>query len=311
MGWPRYNDGRHGENVTAPIDNALARQFEPHRGHARAVAYRMLGSLSEADDAVQEAWIRLSRTSDPIDNLRGWLTTVVGRICLDMLRARGSRREDSIDTHVPDPIVAALASPGDDPAAATERTDEVGLAWLIVLDTLEPAERLAFVLHDVFDLRFDEIAPLVERSVEATRQLASRARRRVQARTAPLERRRAEQRRVVDGFLAAVQRGDLATLVTLLDPDIVLRADGGAAAGFSRVVRGADAVVAQAASFARLDLTSHVVLVNGEVGVVSRLPDGRVLSVVGYAVANGRVVEMNILADPERLAALALPPPTA
>lgn len=296
--------------MTTPTSSALARQFEPHRGHARGVAYRMLGSLSEADDAVQEAWIRLNRTTDPIDNLRGWLTTVVGRICLDMLRTRSSRREDSIDTHVPDPIVAALTSP-DDPGAETERTDAVGLAWLIVLDTLEPAERLAFVLHDVFDLRFDEIAPLVERSVEATRQLASRARRRVQARTAPLERRRAEQRRVVEGFLAAVQRGDLAALVTLLDPNIVLRADGGAAAGFSRVVRGTEAVVAQAASFARLDLNSQVVLVNGEVGVVSRLPDGRVLSVIGYAVAKGRVVEMNILADPRRLSALELPLPTA
>ena len=267
----------------------------------------MLGSLSAADDAVQEAWLRLSRTPEPIENLRGWLTTVVGRICLDVLRARASRREDSIETHVPDPVVAAFASTEHDPEARAAHADEVGLAWLIVLDTLEPAERLAFVLHDVFDLRFEEIAPLVERSVDATRQLASRARRRVQARTAPLERRRSEQRRVVDAFLAAVQHGDLATLVTLLDPEIVLRADGGSAKGFSRVVRGADAVAAQAASFRRLDLTSHLVLVNGDVGVVSRLADGRVLSVIGYGVSGGRVTEMNILADPERLARLDLP----
>lgn len=293
--------------MTGPTETSLAQQFETHRGHARAVAYRMLGSLSEADDAVQEAWLRLSRTPDRIDNLRGWLTTVVGRICLDVLRTRASRREDSIETHVPDPIVAAFVSTDDDPETGAARADQVGLAWLIVLDTLDPAERLAFVLHDVCDLRFEEIAPLVDRSVEATRQLASRARRRVQAGTAPLERRRSEQRRVVEGFLAAVQQGDLATLVTLLDPEIVLRADGGSARGFSRVVRGADAVAAQAASFRRLDLTSHLVLVNGDVGVLSRLADGRVLSVIGYDVADGRVTAMNILADAERLARLDLP----
>lgn len=290
----------------------LAAQFEAHRGYVRGVAYRMLGTLLDAEDAVQETWLRLSRAeAEHIENLRGWLTTVAARICLDMLRARTSRREEPLDTGVPDPLVRALQVPAGNVEADVVRADDVGLALLIVLETLEPAERLAFVLHDVCDLRFEEIAPLVDRSVEATRQLASRARRRVQARTAPLERDRREQRRVVDAFLAAVQRGDLDALVTLLDPDIVLRADGGPARGFSRIVRGADAVVAQAASFARLDLTSQVVLVNGDIGVVSRLPDGRVLSVIGYAVAGGRVIEMNILADPERLARLELPPATA
>lgn len=290
----------------------LAAQFEAHRGYVRGVAYRMLGTLLDAEDAVQETWLRLSRAeAEHIENLRGWLTTVAARICLDMLRARTSRREEPLDTGVPDPLVRALQAPAGNVEADVVRADDVGLALLIVLETLEPAERLAFVLHDVCDLRFEEIAPLVDRSVEATRQLASRARRRVQARTAPLERDRREQRRVVDAFLAAVQRGDLDALVTLLDPDIVLRADGGPARGFSRIVRGADAVVAQAASFARLDLTSQVVLVNGDIGVVSRLPDGRVLSVIGYAVAGGRVIEMNILADPERLARLELPPATA
>ncbi|MGE0815065.1 MAG: sigma-70 family RNA polymerase sigma factor [Vicinamibacterales bacterium] len=285
----------------------LADQFEAHRSHLRLVAYRMLGSTGDADDAVQEAWLRLSRSdAASIDNLRGWLTTVVARVCLDLLRARASRREDSLDTHVPDPIVHPLGRWDGGVETEAVRADALGLAVLVVLGTLEPAERLAFVLHDVCGQSFEEIAPAVERSVAATRQLASRARRRVRNGTRPPDADLREQRRVVEAFLAAVQAGDLQGLAAVLDPAIVLRADGGPAAGLSRLVRGADAVVAQAVAFSRLDLTSQVVLVNGHLGVVSRLPGGRLLSVIGYTVSGGRVVEMDILADPERLARLDL-----
>lgn len=283
----------------------LAQQFESHRPHLRAVAYRMLGSVSEAEDAVQEAWLRLSRVDAAvIDNLRGWLVTVVARVCLDMLRARAARREDSLDTRVPDPILRELGSPDGGAEAALMRTEALGLALLVLLEALEPAERIAFVLHDVGGLGFEEIAPVVERSAAATRQLASRARRRVQR---PLPRPVAtlsEQRHVVEAFLAAVQAGDIPGLVAVLDPEIVLRADGGAARGMSRLVRGADAVVAQATAFSKLGLVSRLVLVNGEIGVVSHLPNGRPLSVIAFAVAGGRVVEMNILADADRLARL-------
>jgi RNA polymerase sigma-70 factor (ECF subfamily) len=286
----------------------LAERFEEHRAHLRAVAYRMLGSLGETEDAVQEAWIRLSRTDvHQVDNLRAWLTTVVARVCLDMLRTRASRREDSLDTHVPDPIVRAIGRGDAGVEADAMLADSVGLALLVVLEKLDPSERLAFVLHDVFGMTFEEIAPVVDRSVVATRQLASRARRRVQGQAPTSEADLRKQRRVVDAFLAAVQKGDFEALVTVLDPEIVLRADGGAARGMSRLVRGAQAVVAQAAAFSKLGLTSRVALVNGNIGVVSRLPDGRLLSVIGFTIADGKVLEMDIRADPDRLSRLDLP----
>jgi RNA polymerase sigma-70 factor (ECF subfamily) len=270
----------------------------------------MLGSVSEAEDAVQEAWIRLSRTDvSGVDNLRGWLTTVVARVCLDMLRTRASRREDPLDehaVHVPDPIIRAIGRGNEGPETDAMLADSVGLALLVVLEKLEPAERLAFVLHDVFGMTFEEIAPIVDRSVVATRQLASRARRTVQGQAPTSDADLRKQRRVVDAFLAAVQDGDFEALVTVLDPEIVLRADGGAVKGMSRLVRGAQAVVAQAAAFSKLGLSSQVVLVNGNIGVVSRLPDGRVLSVIGFTIAGGKVVEMDILADPDRLSRLDL-----
>jgi RNA polymerase sigma-70 factor, ECF subfamily len=290
-----------------PTPERLAEQFEAHRPHVRAVAYRMLGSVSEAEDAVQEAWFRFSRTdTSGVDNLRGWLTTVVARVCLDMLRTRASRREEPLDVHVPDPILTRLVSRDHGPEADAILADSVGLALLVVLEKLEPAERLAFVLHDVFAMSFDDIAPIVERSVVATRQLASRARRRVQGQAPTSIVDLHQQRRVVDAFLAAVQNGDFEALVGVLDPDIVLRADGGAMKGMSRLVRGAQAVVAQAASFSKIALSNQLVLVNGNVGVVTRLPDGRVFSVIAFTVAGGRVVEMDILADPDRLSRLDL-----
>jgi RNA polymerase sigma factor (sigma-70 family) len=285
----------------------LAEQFEEHRPHVRAVAYRMLGSISEAEDAVQEAWIRLSRADvSGVDNLRAWLTTVVARVCLDMLRTRASRREDPLDVHVPDPIIGAIDHRSEGPETNAILADSVGLALLVVLEKLEPAERLAFVLHDVFGMTFDEIAPIVDRSAVATRQLASRARRRVQGQAPTSDVDLRKQRRVVEAFLAAVQKGDFEGLVAVLDPEIVLRADGGAAKGMSRLVRGAQAVAAQAESSSKLQLSSQVVLVNGNIGVVSRLPDGRVLSVIGFTIAGDKVVEMDILADPDRLSRLDL-----
>src|SRR5690242_7388441 len=277
----------------------LAEEFERHRAHLRAVAYRMLGSASEADDAVQESWIRLGRTGgSDVENLRGWLTTVVARVCLDMLRTRTSRREDPLDGHVPDPVITR-ADHG--PETDAMLADSVGLALLVVLEKLEPAERLAFVLHDVFGMTFEEIAPIVDRSVVAARQLASRARRRVQGQAPTSDADLRKQRRVVDAFLAAVEKGDFEALVAVLDPSIVLRADGGAAKGMSRLVRGAQAVAGQAAAFSKLQLSSQVVLVNGNIGVVSRLPDGRVLSVIGFTIADGKFLEMDILADPYRI----------
>ena len=291
-----------------PTPERLAEQFEAYRPHVRAVAYRMLGSVSEAEDAVQEAWMRLSRTdAGGIDNLRGWLTTVVARVCLDMLRTRTSRREDPLDVHVPDPIIRAIGGAADEgPEADSMLAESVGLALLVVLEKLEPAERLAFVLHDVFAMSFEEIAPIVDRSVVATRQLASRARRRVRGQAPTSDADLRNQRRVGDAFLAAVQNGDFGALVAVLDPDIVLRADGGAVKGMSRVVRGAQAVVAQAAAFSKIALSNQLVLVNGDIGVVTRLPDGRLFSVIGFTIAGGKVVEMDILADPDRLGRLDL-----
>ncbi len=292
-----------------PTTEQLAEQFEAHRSHVRAVAYRMLGSVSEAEDAVQEAWIRLSRADvSGVDNLRGWLTTVVARLCLDMLRTRASRREDPLDDmHVPDPIIRAIGRGEDEgPEKEAMLADSVGLALLVVLEKLEPAERLAFVLHDVFGMTFEEIAPVVDRSVVATRQLASRARRRVQGQAPTSDADLRQQRRVVDAFLAAAQNSDFEALVAVLDPEIVLRADGGAVKGMTRFVRGAQAVAAQAATFSKLGLSNQVVLVNGNIGLVSRLPDGRVLSVIGFTITGGKVVEMDILADPDRLSRLDL-----
>jgi RNA polymerase sigma factor (sigma-70 family) len=287
-----------------PTPEWLAEQFEQHRAHLRAVAYRMLGSASESEDAVQESWIRLGRTDvSAVENLRAWLTTVVARVCLDLLRTRTSRREDALDVHVPDPVITRADG---DPESNAMLADSVGLALLVVLETLEPPERLAFVLHDVFGMAFDEIAPVVDRSPAAARQLASRARRRVQRKAPSADADLHQQRRVVDAFLAAAREGDFEGLVAVLDPDIVLRADGGALAGASRLVRGAQAVAAQAGSFSKLGLSNQVVLVNGNVGVVSRRPDGRLFSVLGFTIAGGQIVEIDILADPERLSRLDL-----
>ena len=287
-----------------PTPEWLAGQFEEHRPHLRAVAYRMLGSASEAEDAVQEGWIRLGRTDvSGVENLRAWLTTVVARVCLDMLRTRTSRREDPLDTHVPDPVIArADRNPESDAIVA----DSVGLALLVVLETLEPAERLAFVLHDVFGMAFDEIARIVDRSPVAARQLASRARRRVQSKAPSADPDLGQQQRVLDAFMAAAHDGDFERLVAVLHPDIVLRADGGALAGASRLVRGARDVAAQAASFSKIGLSNQFVLVNGSLGVISRRPDGRLFSVLGFTIAGGKIVEIDILADPERLGRLNL-----
>jgi len=264
----------------------------------------MLGSASEAEDAVQESWIRLTRSDvSGVENLRAWLTTVVARVCLDMLRTRTSRREDALDTHVPDPVISRVDR---NPESEAMRADSVGLALLVVLETLEPPERLVFVLHDVFGMSFEEIAPIVDRSVVAARQLASRARRRVQGATPKPNRDLREQRRVIDAFMAAARDGDFERLVAVLDPDIVLRADAGALAGMSRVVRGATAVASQAATFSKSGLSNQLVLVNGDLGFVSRRPDGRVFSVISFTIAGGKVIEMNILADPERLSRLDL-----
>jgi RNA polymerase sigma-70 factor (ECF subfamily) len=288
----------------------LADRFEEHRGRLRAVAYRMLGSLSEADDAVQETWLKLGRT-DPgeIRNLGAWLTTVAGRVCLDMLRSRTARREDPLepsDTFVPDPVVSPLDRI--DPEQEVLLADSVGLALLVVLETLEPAERLAFVLHDMFAVPFDDIAPIVGRSSAATRQLASRARRRVKGTAPEPERDVTRQREVLDAFLAASRGGDFEALVAVLDPDVVLRADAGpkaAGAAVSRLVRGAETVARQALAFARFGAASRLVRINGEAGVVA-LVDGRPHSVMGVTVVDGRIVAMHILADPDRLARLDL-----
>ncbi|MFF7886374.1 RNA polymerase sigma factor SigJ [Streptomyces sp. NPDC020794] len=284
----------------------LADRFQEHRGRLRAVAYRMLGSLSEADDAVQEVWLKLGRTDvGEIRNLAGWLTTVVGRVCLDMLRTRAARREEPLDTYVPDPLVSPLERI--DPEQEVLLADSVGLALLVVLETLEPAERLAFVLHDMFAVPFDDIAPVVGRSSAATRQLASRARRRVRGAAAPEpELDLARQKLVLDAFLAASRAGDFEALVSVLHPDVVLRVDsgvlvGGAAA--SKVVHGATGVAQQALMFRQFADFSRLALVNGAIGVVTA-PEGRPLSVMGVTVTDGRIVEMYILADPERLSGL-------
>jgi RNA polymerase sigma-70 factor (ECF subfamily) len=290
-------------------DDWLAQRFEENRTRLRAVAYRMLGSISEADDAVQEVWLRLSRSdTSGIENLGGWLTTVVGRVCLNMLRSRRSRREEPLGeppgTRVPDPIVSR--ADGLDPEHEALLADSVGLALLVVLETLAPAERLAFVLHDMFAVPFEEIAPIVGRSPTAARQLASRARRRVRGAATSADAGLACQREAVDAFLAASREGDFEALLAVLDPDVVLRIDGGAVrAGLSREVRGVRAVAEQTLTFSRLSPFVRPALVNGAAGVVVA-PRGRPFSVMGFTVRRGKIVEIDVLADPERLRQLGL-----
>jgi RNA polymerase sigma factor (sigma-70 family) len=283
----------------------LAERFEEHRRHLRAVAYRMLGSLSEADDAVQESWLRVARSdTSEVENLGGWLTTIVARVSLNMLRSRRQRREEPLDARVPDPIVSP--EQGVDPEQEALLADSVGLALLVVLETLAPAERLAFVLHDTFAVPFDEIAPIVGRSPAATRQLASRARRRVQGAAPVPDADVSRQREVVRAFLAAAREGDFDGLVAVLDPDVVLHADGGAAwPGATREVRGAAAVAAQALTFSQPDRRIQPALVNGAAGVVT-FADDRPFSVLGFTVTDGRIVEIDVLADPDRLRRLDL-----
>jgi RNA polymerase sigma-70 factor (ECF subfamily) len=283
----------------------LANRFQEQRPHLRAVAYRMLGSLSEADDALQEAWLRISRSdTSEVENLGGWLTTVVARVSLNMLRSRKAKREESLEAWMPDPVVSSPDR--SDPEQHALIADSVGLALLVVLETLSPAERLAFVLHDMFGVPFDEIAAITERSPAAARQLASRARRRVQGQAPVPDADLARQREVVDAFSAAAEEGNFEALLEVLDPDIVLRSDGGPGRPEdSVVVRGARAVAERAVSFARLSLYAVPALVNGAVGAVVA-PDGRPSAVIGFTVSNGRIVEMNILADPERLGELDL-----
>jgi RNA polymerase sigma factor (sigma-70 family) len=281
----------------------LAERFEGHRAHLRAVAYRMLGSLSEADDAVQEAWLRLSRAdADRVDNLGGWLTTVVARVCLDMLRSRSSRREELRGVHLPDPIVSG--ADGADPEHEALLAEGVGLALLVVLDTLAPAERLAFVLHDMFGVPFGEIAPIVGRTPAAARQLASRARRRVQGAAPVPDADLTRQREVVGAFVAAARGGDFKALVAVLDPDVVVRSDSGPLRP-GVVIRGAAAVAGQALSFARLTPFARPALVNGAAGVVAATR-GRPISVMAFTITDGKIVAIDILTDPERLRRLDL-----
>jgi RNA polymerase sigma-70 factor (ECF subfamily) len=283
----------------------LAERFEAERGHLRGVAYRMLGSVTEADDAVQEAWLRLSRsdTSD-VENLRAWLTTVVGRVCLNMLRSRRTRREASLDDHLPEPIVSPEA--GMDPEQEALFGNSIGLAMLVVLDSLAPAERVAFVLHDVFGVPFDDVGAIVGRTPTAARQLASRARRRVRGAPVPdvgLD----AQWRVVDAFLAAARAGDFERLVAVLDPDVVLRSEGGTARPeLTSLIRGATTVATQAMSFRRFAQTAARVLVNGVPGGVAWGPDGSAFSVLALTVRGDRIVRIDVLADPDRLAELDL-----
>ncbi|MEU7135082.1 RNA polymerase sigma factor SigJ [Streptomyces sp. NPDC046261] len=281
----------------------LAGRFEEHRPHLRAVAYRMLGSLSEADDAVQEAWLRLSRSdTSGVENLGGWLTTVVGRVCLDLLRSRSSRREEPLGVRLPDPVVSGAQ--GIDPEHEVLLADSVGIALLVVLETLAPAERLAFVLHDMFAVPFDEIAAVVDRTPAATRQLASRARRRVQGAAPAPDTDLTRQREVVDAFLAAARGGDLEALVAVLDPEVVARSDGGTLRP-GAVLRGAATVAGQALTFARFAEFAHPATVNGAAGVVA-VTAGTPVSVMAFTVTDGRIVEIDILTDPERLSRLDL-----
>jgi RNA polymerase sigma factor (sigma-70 family) len=280
-----------------------AAEFQAHRAHLRAVAYRMLGSLTEADDAVQETWLRLTSTdADGVRNMRAWLTTVVSRVCLDMLRARTARREDPLDVHVPDPIVTPAA---DDPEEHALLADAVGLALLVVLDTLSPAERLVFVLHDIFAVPFEQVGPVLGRSPAAAKQLASRARHRLRGATAPAA-DPARQREVADAFLAASRGDDFEGLLAVLDPAVVLRADAGAGPlGPSRLINGASNVATQASRYAPLARFACPVLVNGTPGfLIAR--GGQPLALIGLAIRDDKITEIDILADPERLSRLDL-----
>ena len=279
----------------------LAERFEEHRTHLRAVAYRMLGSLSEVDDAVQEAWLRLSRAdATGIDNLGGWLTTVVARVCMDMLRSRQSRREEPFTPDAPEPVAAGTS--GSTPEQEALLADSVGLALLVVLDRLTPAERLAFVLHDMFAVPFEEIAPIVGRSVEATRQLASRARRRVRGGAAPgpdLGR----QREVVDAFLAALRNGDFEGLLAVLDPDLVVRADMAVPAGAPTEIRGAAVWAKGAVAYGHMARLVRPALVNGAIGVVMA-PRGRLSRALTFKIVNGKITEIEVIGNPARLGEL-------
>jgi RNA polymerase sigma factor (sigma-70 family) len=283
----------------------LEERFEEHRVRLRAVAYRMLGNVGDADDAVQDAWLRVSRAdTTAVENLAGWLTTVVARVCLNMLRARRSRREDPYDVRVPDPVIGAQ---DDGPEHQALLADSVGLALLVVLESLTPDERLAFVLHDMFAVPFDEIAPMIDRSPPAARQLASRARRRVRGQAPAPDRDLARQRTVVDAFFAAARDGDFDALVAVLHPDVVLRSDGGTKrTALTGVTRGAEAVAGQAVTFGRLFPFLRPALVNGNAGVVVATP-ARLLSVMAFTVTDGRVAAIDVLSDPERLDALHIP----
>ncbi len=278
----------------------LANTFEAHRNHLQAVAFRLLGSLSEAEDAVQEAWLRLSRADGKgIENMGGWLTTVVSRICLDMLRSRKSRREESIETHLPDTFTSQENII--DPEQEAVLADSVGIALLVVLGNLNPAERITFVLHDVFSMPFTEIAPIVGKSESATRQLASRARRRIRGAKAMPEADFDHQRNVVQAFLAAAHSGDFDTLVAALDPDVILHDDR--QAGSSRVTRGAIPLAKQISG--RAQKAAQLALVNGQVGIIAA-PRGRLLYVIKFTVNHGKITEVDLISDPERICQLDL-----
>jgi RNA polymerase sigma factor (sigma-70 family) len=283
----------------------LAQQFEAQRRRLRAVAYRMLGSVSEAEDAVQEAWMRLSGSAPgEIENLSGWLTTVVARVSLNMLRTRAVRREQPLSPRLPDPIVDPVD--GVDPEHEALLADSVGLALLVVLETLTPPERLAFVLHDMFGVPFGEIAPLIDRSAQATRQLASRARRRVRSRPTTPDGDISAQHEVIKAFLAAAREGDFEALVATLDPDVVLRADGGAVlAAASAEVHGAEAVARQATMWSNVELAMRPAMINGAAGAVMTR-HGTIFAIAAIMVRNGKIAEMDFLADPERLARIDL-----
>ena len=284
----------------------LAQRFEQDRRRLRAVAYRMLGSMSEAEDAVQEAWLRLSGSeSGEIENLSAWLTTVVARVSLNMLRSRAARREQPLSPRLPDPVVDR--ADGVDPEHEALLADSVGLALLVVLETLTPPERLAFVLHDMFGVPFEQIASLLDRSPQAARQLASRARRRVRAQPTTPDADVSAQRQVIDAFMTAARTGDFEALVATLDPNVVLRADGGSAlAALSAEVHGALDVARQAALWSQVDLTMRPALVNGAAGAVV-MRDGAVFAITSVLVRKGKIAEMDFLVDPERLARLDLP----
>jgi RNA polymerase sigma factor (sigma-70 family) len=285
----------------------LAERFQAHRSSLRAVAYRLLGSLSEADDAVQEAWFRFSRADPPsgTDDLRRWLTTVVARVCLDMLRSRTTRREELLGVHLPDPIISHQDALGPEEEALL--AEGVGLALQVVMQQLAPAERLALVLHDTFAVPFDQIGAIVGRSPAAARQLASRARRRVRASATQPDADLARQRKVVDAFLAAARGGDLDALVAVLDPEVVARADwGGIPAGASTMARGARTVAEHALSWSRLAPFAQPALVNGTAGIVAA-PRGSLLAVMGFTVRNDKIVEIDVLLDPARLRHLTNP----